>query len=39
MYFRKLVRSDGSELLPGAAQRDSAIEDERRERAKARQAK
>jgi hypothetical protein len=39
MFFRKLVRSDGSELLPGAAQRDSAIEEERRERAKARQAK
>ena len=39
MAFRKLVRADGSELLPATAQRDSAIEEERRERAKARQAK
>jgi hypothetical protein len=39
IFFRKLVRADGSELLPGAAQRESAIEDERRERAKARQQK
>jgi len=39
VFFRKLVRSDGSELLPGAAQRESAIEQERRERAKARQPK
>lgn len=39
IYFRRLVRPDGSELLPGAAQRDSAIDQERRERAKARQAK
>ena len=39
IFFRRLVRPDGSELLPGAAQRDSAIEQERRERAKARQAK
>ena len=37
MFFRKLVRSDGSELLPAAAQRESVIEQERRERAKARQ--
>jgi hypothetical protein len=37
IFFRKLVRADGSELLPGAPQRESAIEDERRERAKARQ--
>lgn len=40
LAFRKLMRADGSELLPaGTAQRDSAIEQERRERAKARQAK
>ena len=39
MAFKKLVRADGSELLPGAAQRESAIEQERRERAKARQQK
>jgi hypothetical protein len=39
VFFRKLVRADGSELLPGAAQRESAIEQERRERAKARQQK
>jgi DNA/RNA endonuclease YhcR with UshA esterase domain len=39
MAFKKLVRADGSELLPATAQRDSAIEEERRERAKARQAK
>jgi hypothetical protein len=37
--FKKLVHADGSELLPAAAQRESAIEQERRERAKARQAK
>jgi hypothetical protein len=37
--FKKLVRADGSELLPGAAQRESLIEQERRERAKARQQK
>ena len=35
MFFRKMVRADGSELLPGPAQRDSAIEQERRERVKA----
>jgi DNA/RNA endonuclease YhcR with UshA esterase domain len=35
--FKKLVHADGSELLPAAAQRESAIEQERRERAKARQ--
>ena len=39
MAFRKLVRADGSELVPATAQRESAIEQERRERAKARQAK
>jgi len=37
LAFKKLVHADGSELLPGAAQRESAIEQERRERAKARQ--
>jgi hypothetical protein len=34
--FRRLVRSDGSVLLPGAAQRTDAIEEERRERARQR---
>ena len=33
MFFRRLVRADGTELLPGAAQRLSAIEEERRQRA------
>jgi len=33
MFFRRLVRADGSELLPGNAQRLSAIEEERRQRA------
>jgi hypothetical protein len=33
LFFRRLVRGDGSELLPGAAQRLSAIEEERRRRA------
>jgi hypothetical protein len=39
MAFRKLVRPDGSELLTAAVEREKTIEDERRERAKARQAK
>ena len=33
MAFVKLVRPDGSELLPGGAQRLKAIEEERRQRA------
>jgi hypothetical protein len=33
IFFRRLVRADGTELLPGAAQRLSAIEEERRRRA------
>lgn len=32
MFFRELVRPDGSKLLPGNAQRLSAIEEERRQR-------
>src|SRR5215510_1479770 len=36
MAFVKLVRADGTELQPGRAQRLSAIEEERRERAKQR---
>jgi hypothetical protein len=36
MAFRKLVRSDGTELLPAAPQRLDAIEEERRERARQR---
>ena len=33
MFFRKLVRADGTELLPAGPQRLSAIEEERRQRA------
>jgi hypothetical protein len=33
MFFRKLVRSDGSELLPAAPQRQDTLEEERRQRA------
>ena len=33
LFFRRLVRADGTELLPGAAQRLKAIEEERRQRA------
>ncbi len=36
LFFRKLVHADGTELLPGAAQRLSAIEEERRQRAQQR---
>jgi hypothetical protein len=36
MAFVKLVRADGTELEPGRAQRVSAIEEERRQRAKQR---
>jgi hypothetical protein len=36
LFFKRLVRPDGSELLPGAAQRDSALEAERRQRAQER---
>ncbi len=34
LFFRRLVRADGSELLPGSAQRLNAIEEERLERAR-----
>ena len=33
LFFRKLVRPDGTELLPAAPQRLNAIEEERRQRA------
>src|SRR5215831_18380511 len=33
MFFRKLLRADGTELLPAAAQRTNALEEERRQRA------
>jgi hypothetical protein len=33
MFFRRLVRPDGTELLPAEAQRTKAIEEERRQRA------
>ncbi len=36
MFFRRLVRPDGTELLPGSAQRLNAIEEERRQRARQR---
>src|SRR6266704_7182055 len=36
LFFRRLVRADGTELLPAAAQRLSAIEEERRQRARQR---
>jgi hypothetical protein len=36
MAFVKLVRADGTELEPGRAQRLSAIEEERRQRAQQR---
>lgn len=39
VFFRKLVRADGSELLPAGPQRLSAIEEERRLRAKQREQK
>lgn len=36
LAFQKIVKADGTELLPGAAQRNQTLEDERRERAKRR---
>ena len=33
MFFRKLVRADGAELLPAGPQRLKSIEEERRQRA------
>jgi hypothetical protein len=33
MFFRKLVRADGTELLPAGPQRLKALEEERRQRA------
>src|SRR5262249_14534658 len=38
MFFRKLVHADGTELLPGAPQRESTLEEERRQRARERNA-
>src|SRR5215467_15112591 len=37
MFFRKLVHADGTELLPGAPQRESTLEEERRQRARERE--
>jgi hypothetical protein len=36
IFFRRLVRADGIELLPGSAQRLNTIEQQRRERARQR---
>jgi len=36
MFFRKLVHADGTELLPAGPQRANALEEERREPARAR---
>ncbi|HEY5566306.1 MAG TPA: hypothetical protein VIM81_03565, partial [Gammaproteobacteria bacterium] len=36
MFFRRLVRADGTELRPPSAARQGAIEEERRQRARAR---
>ena len=33
MFFQKIVRADGTELLPAAPQRLTAVEEERRQRA------
>ena len=39
MFFRKLVRSDGSELVPAGPQRANALDEERRQRARERDSK
>jgi hypothetical protein len=39
MFFRRIVRADGTELLSGAAQRQDAIEEARRQRAREREQK
>jgi len=36
LAFQRIVKADGSELLPAAAQRNDTLEEERRERAKRR---
>jgi len=36
LAFQRIVKADGSELLPGAAQRSDTLEEERRERARRR---
>lgn len=36
MAFVRIVKGDGTELLPGAAQRTDALEQERRDRARRR---
>jgi hypothetical protein len=36
MFFRRIVRADGTELLSGTAQRQDAIEEARRQRARQR---
>jgi len=37
MFFRRIVRADGTELLPGNAQRLDTIEEQRRRRARERE--
>jgi hypothetical protein len=39
IFFRRIVRADGTELLPGNAQRLETIEEQRRRRARERQQK
>jgi hypothetical protein len=39
MFFRRLLRADGSELLPPGVERANALEEERRERARQRNQK
>ena len=39
MFFRKLVHADGRELLPAAPQRENTLEEERRQRARERDAR
>jgi hypothetical protein len=39
VFFRRLVRADGTELLPGNAQRLDTVEEERRRRARQRDQK
>lgn len=39
MFFRRIVRADGTELLPGNAQRLDTVEEERRRRARQRDQK
>jgi len=36
MFFRRIIKADGAQLLPGAAQRGDKLEDLRRQRARER---